>query len=34
LEGKRFTREDPVTAAVREVFDKIPLQTFRNVVYD
>jgi hypothetical protein len=28
LEGKHFTREDQVIAAVREVFDKIPLQTF------
>jgi hypothetical protein len=25
LEGKHFTREDRVIAAVREVFDKIPL---------
>jgi hypothetical protein len=28
LEGKHFTREDQVIAAVREVLDKIPLQTF------
>jgi transposase len=28
LEGKHFTREDQVIAAVREAFDKIPLQTF------
>jgi transposase len=34
LEGKHFTREDSVIAAVREVFDKIPLQTFQNVMDD
>jgi hypothetical protein len=34
LEGKYFTREDQVIAAVREVFDKIPLQTFQNVMDD
>jgi hypothetical protein len=34
LEGKHFTREDQVIAAVREVFDKIPLQTFQNVMHD
>jgi hypothetical protein len=34
LEGKYFTREDSVIAAVREVFDKIPLQTFQNVMDD
>jgi transposase len=34
LEGKYFTREDEVIAAVREVFDKIPLQTFPNVMND
>jgi hypothetical protein len=34
LEGKRFTREDQVITAVREVFDKIPLQTFQNVMDD
>jgi hypothetical protein len=34
LEGKHFTREDQVIAAVREVFDKIPLQTFQNVIDD
>jgi transposase len=34
LEGKHFTREDQVIAAVREVFDKIPLQTFPNVMDD
>jgi histone-lysine N-methyltransferase SETMAR len=28
LEGKYFTREDQVVAAVREVFDRIPVQTF------
>jgi hypothetical protein len=32
LEGKPFTREDQVIAAVREIFDKIPLQTFQNVI--
>jgi hypothetical protein len=31
LEGKHFTREDDVIAAVRDVFDKIPLQTFQKV---
>jgi histone-lysine N-methyltransferase SETMAR len=34
LEGKHFTREDQVIAAVREIFDKIPLQTFKNVMDD
>jgi transposase len=34
LEGKHFTREDQVIAAVREVFDKIPLQTFQNMMDD
>jgi hypothetical protein len=34
LEGKNFTREDQVIASVREVFDKIPLQTFQNVMND
>jgi hypothetical protein len=34
LEGKHFTREDQVTAAVREVSDKIPLQMFQNVTDD
>jgi histone-lysine N-methyltransferase SETMAR len=34
LEGKHFTREDQVIAAVREVFGKIPLQTFHNVMDD
>jgi transposase len=34
LEGKHFTREDQVIAAVREVFDKIPLHTFQNVMDD
>jgi hypothetical protein len=34
LEGKHFTREDQVITAVREVFDKIPLQTFQNVIDD
>jgi histone-lysine N-methyltransferase SETMAR len=34
LEGKHLTREDSVIAAVREVFDKIPLQTFQNVMHD
>jgi hypothetical protein len=34
LEGKHFTREDQVIAAVRDVFDKTPLQTFQNVMDD
>jgi hypothetical protein len=34
LEGKHFTREDQMIAAVREVFGTIPLQTFQNVMYD
>jgi hypothetical protein len=34
LEGKHLTMEDEVIAAVREVFDKIPLQTFQNVMDD
>jgi hypothetical protein len=34
LEGKHFTREDQVITAVREVFDRIPLQTFQNVMND
>jgi hypothetical protein len=34
LEGKHFTREDQVITAVREVFDKIPLQTSQNVMDD
>jgi hypothetical protein len=34
LEGKHFTREDQAIAAVREVFDKIPLQMFQNVMND
>jgi hypothetical protein len=34
LEGKHLTREDQVIAAVREVFDKISLQTFQNVMDD
>jgi hypothetical protein len=34
LEGKHFTREDHVIAAVREVSDKIPLQTFQDVMDD
>jgi hypothetical protein len=34
LEGKHLTREDQVIAAVREVSDKIPLQTFQNVMND
>jgi hypothetical protein len=31
LEGKHFTREDEVIAAVRVVSDKIPLQAFQIV---
>jgi hypothetical protein len=34
LEGKHFTREDQVIAAVRDVSDKIPLQPFQNVMDD
>jgi transposase len=34
LEGKHLTREDQVIAAIREVFGKIPLQTFQNVMND
>jgi hypothetical protein len=34
LERKHFAREDQVIAAVREVFDKISLQTFQNVMDD
>jgi hypothetical protein len=34
LEGNHLTREDQVIAAVREVFDKIPLQTFQSVMDD
>jgi hypothetical protein len=34
FEGKHFAREEQVIAAVREVFDKIPLQTFQNVMHD
>jgi hypothetical protein len=33
-EGTYFTREDQVIAAVSEVFDKIPLQAFQNVMDD
>jgi hypothetical protein len=32
LEGKHFTREDHVIPVVRDVFDKIPLLTFQNVM--
>jgi hypothetical protein len=32
LEGKHFTREDQVIAAVREILDKIPSQTFQSVM--
>jgi hypothetical protein len=34
LEGKHFTRKDQAIAAVREVFGKIPLHTFQNVMDD
>jgi hypothetical protein len=34
LEGKHFTKEDQVIAAAMEVFDKIPLQMFQNVMDD
>jgi hypothetical protein len=34
LEGKHFTRENQVIAAARDVFDKIQLLTFQNVMND
>jgi hypothetical protein len=34
LEEKHFTREDEMIATVREVFYKIPLQMFQNVMDD
>jgi hypothetical protein len=34
LEGKYFTREDQIIAAVREVFDTIPLRTFQDAMDD
>jgi hypothetical protein len=34
LEEKHFTREDQMIAAVWDVFDKIPLQTFQDVIAD
>jgi hypothetical protein len=34
LERRHFAREDHVIAAVRDVFDTIPLQTFQNVMGD
>jgi hypothetical protein len=34
LEGKHLTREDHAIAAVSEVFDKIPFQTFQNMMDD
>jgi hypothetical protein len=34
LKGKHFAREGQVIAAVMEVFDKIQLQTFQNVMDD
>jgi transposase len=34
LEEKQFTKEDQVIAAIREAFDKIPLQTLQNVMKD
>jgi hypothetical protein len=33
-EGKHLTKEDQMIAPVREVFAKIPLQTFQNVMDD
>jgi histone-lysine N-methyltransferase SETMAR len=33
LEGKHFTRKDQVIAAVKEVVNKIPLQTFQNMMH-
>jgi histone-lysine N-methyltransferase SETMAR len=34
LEGKYFTSENQVIAAVRDVFDKTPLQTFQKLMDD
>jgi hypothetical protein len=34
LEGKHLIREDQVIAAVMQIFDRIPLQTFQNVMDD
>jgi hypothetical protein len=34
LEGKHLTREGQGIAAVREIFDKMPLQMFQNVMND
>jgi hypothetical protein len=34
LERKHFTREGQVMAAVRDLCDRIPLQTFQNVMHD
>jgi hypothetical protein len=34
LEGKHLTREDEAIAVVSEVFGKIPLQMFQNVMDD
>jgi hypothetical protein len=34
LEGKQFTGEVQVISAVREVFDKILLHTFKNAMND
>jgi histone-lysine N-methyltransferase SETMAR len=34
LEEKHFTKEDQFIAAITEVYDKIPLQTFQNVMDD
>jgi hypothetical protein len=34
LEGKHFTREYDVITAVMDVFDKIPLHTFQNMMAD
>jgi hypothetical protein len=34
LEGKQFTTEEQVISPVREVFDKILLHTFQNMMDD
>jgi hypothetical protein len=34
FEGKHFTREEQLIAVVIRVFDKIPLQTFQNMMDD
>jgi hypothetical protein len=34
MQGNHFTRKDQVITAVRDVSDKIPLQTFQTVMDD